>query len=253
MRELSATAVAGDDVQDHARECPACAALLRADHELQRTARRFPSFPMSQELQRALSEPRESARARGSSTPARLATILAPLAVSLGFGLTWLARPDLSSHLLREFWVGVAALGAAIALCVHVYLHRGADGLGMPAWLRWSCVAAAIGGTLMFASLEAFHGPANPGLRPSFDCFILGCGVALAVGAASFATLRRSALTSPESAGALGGCVGGLAAVLFLHLHCAAVAGLHLQIVHALPLLLAILLGQKLGRRWLAA
>jgi hypothetical protein len=154
------------------------------------------------------------------------------------------------------FAVAFGALALAVIAGVQLYLYRGRSGLGAPGWSRWVFALCGFFGFELWAALYAraslaAAGAAQPA-APAPDCLPLALLVALAVGGVTIAVARRTALVAPASSGALGGCVAGLAAALFLHVHCPATQAAHLQIVHALPLLLAILIGALAGRRWLS-
>jgi hypothetical protein len=116
--------------------------------------------------------------------------------------------------------------------------------------------AAAFLGFQVFARSYAMagFGPGSPGSHvPLHDCLAYGIAVASLVLALLFALYRGSVIISERASGASAGCVAGLAAVLALHAHCPAVDAVHLQIVHALPLVLAIVVGAVAGRRALAS
>jgi hypothetical protein len=238
-------------IHQHAQTCEDCRALWHLDQRLHATGRSVPQLSMSVELRQLLLAHQGPTR---SSTPSkRLASILAPFAACLGVALLVVPRADLSKGLSLAFWSGAMLLCASLAAAVQVYLHRDASGSGAPAFLRWTVVLGVLAIFQGFALLEVFHGPHDPSVNPRRDCLLLGLLVAFSVGAAALAAARRSVLLAPGASGALAGCIGGLSAVAFLHVHCAASAGHHLALVHGLPLAIAVLAGVGLGRRVLSA
>jgi hypothetical protein len=238
-------------IHQHAQTCADCRALWRLDQRLQASRRSAPPLSMSPELRAALSVHPGPTR---SSTPTkRLAAILAPLSAFLGVALVVVPRADLSHGLSLGFWSGAVLLCASLAAVVHIYLHRDATGSSAAPWFRWAVVFGVLGVFNAFALFDMFHGPHASGVSPRRDCLLLGLLVAFGVGGAALAALRRSVLLAPAASGALAGCIGGLSAVAFLHVHCAASAGAHLAFVHGLPLLIAALVGAWVGRRALAA
>jgi hypothetical protein len=183
--------------------------------------------------------------------------VLAATALAVAVALSWLRRADLDRHApaLAAFWYGFGALALALCAGLQLYLYRGRSGFGAPVWTRWAFALLGGLGFEVWAALYArgaLLADAAHAAAPAPDCLPLAVLVALAVGAVAFAVARRTALVAPASSGALGGCVAGLAAALFLHAHCPATEAAHLQTVHAFPVFLAITLGALAGRRWLS-
>jgi hypothetical protein len=258
IRSLSVVTRPSRALLEHARQCAGCQALWDADERLRASARVVIAPAMSAELQRALAAHPGSSDA--SRTRWRMLVVLGASVTGLLSWLYWLllqsgarvsgvrvAAPSL-------FWLAFATLAVGMLVGLCLYLHRGRSGLGTPAAARWAFVAIGVLGFEVWAGMYArtslwIGAVQEPPLR---RCVLIAGAVALIVGTAMFTMTRRTVLLSSRSAGALAGCVVGLAAVLVLHVLCPSTHALHLQIGHLIPLLLAILFGALAGPRWLA-
>jgi len=254
VRALSVAGQPPAAVVEHARGCDRCRRLLTADGDLRGTPRTLLAPVLSPELERALAGHRELSTSWSAWRRALL--VIAASAAGVVVAATWVPRNDL--HASPSFLHVFAVLGLAVVAGSQLYLHRNRQGFGVPPWARWGFVSLAFVGFELFApgyarGLLATVAPGSVPPAPAHDCALLGTLVVLAVGGVAFAVGRGTVLVSPRSAGALAGCVAGLAAALFLHVHCSGTRPLHLQIVHVFPMLLAVLVGVLAGRRLLRA
>lgn len=78
--------------------------------------------------------------------------------------------------------------------------------------------------------------------------FVIGAAAALGIAA----LWRRTDPFTPRLSGALAGLLGGLAAAIPIGLVCPGTDGWHLWSAHGISLVLVILMGTLLGRRWLS-
>jgi hypothetical protein len=256
---LSASARLPAQLAAHAEHCPHCADLWQADAQLRGTGARAPAHGAAPgvQLQRLFDAHRGSTRA---AHPARrIAAVLGAAAACIGVAFWCVPRADLRVAAAALLVLPFAAFALLWIAALQLYAYRGRSGLGVPPWLRWAFVAASV---VLFESLSALEAAklstwnaslAGTRIAASNDCLLLGLGVAGLVGAVAVAVTRHTVLIGAASAGALAGSIAGLTAVMFLHLHCAAADAGHLAIVHALPLVCAIVAGAFTGRRILAA
>jgi hypothetical protein len=167
--------------------------------------------------------------------------------------LAWLglARPDLSAATTLPYWSGAALLVVCFSGCMAVFVRRDSSGFGASPRVRWACVLGTLAVFPMFATLQALHGPHDASLTLPRDCLLFGLMISLALSAAAFYAIRRSVIVAPSASGALAGCVGGLGGLIWLHVHCAAGAGLHVLVVHGLAFTVALVTATLVGRRWL--
>jgi hypothetical protein len=244
------------DFFDHAAVCPACRELYRVDYRLRAELPRMPLIGMAPELRAALAR-----HQRADQPLPRWLRVLAILAIStacITAEWIWLPRIDIAFGAPRSFWISSAILAGWWISVWALQLHRGRFGLGLPDWTRWLGAAMGLMGFELLAYghahglLRVTGGPEGH-FQPPHDCLLQGLAVAAIVGIALLVMNRRTVVHGAASAGALTGCVAGLASVLALHAHCHAAGSVHLQVVHGLPVLLAIAVGTFAGRRWLAA
>jgi hypothetical protein len=237
----------------HARSCKACGWLWQADRQVMSAAPSEDEGPaLSPELQRALHAHSGATRAFNPWRSAVAAFTVAAAAVLLG--LLYAPRTDLRQlSNAPQFWLPFAASMLMMAAGLHLYVYRDRSGLGAPAPWRWAFVLTALVMLELLSLWQVAHTSlANAHDRGPRDCLAFGLLVALCVGGVLLAARRRTALVAPGASGALAGCIGGLAAVVFLHVHCGATYVPHLQLTHVLPLLVAMAIGAFAGRRLLA-
>lgn len=241
-----------DRLARHTLNCEKCHNLWRMHQRLTLSARApddDEATAMSSELVRALSG--HHAVVRGSSRARRLMLVVAPLAVGLAWAWLGLARPDLHAAATWPFWGGAAVLAVGFSICSSVLVRRDANGFGVAPRVRWACVLGTLALFPVFATVQALHEPQAAGLTLPRDCLLFGLAISLALSGAAFYAIRRSVIVAPSASAGLAGCVGGLGGLLWLHVHCAAGAGLHVLVVHGLAFALALLTSTLVGRRWL--
>jgi hypothetical protein len=232
------------ELAQHAAACARCRPVWEFDQAVRHSGVRLPAPPMAAALQRELLGHRPTTRVTSFAT--RTLAALAAITASVGVTLLMLPRRDLSSLTLT----GIAPCSLLLLLLLGqgLFAYRGRTGLGAAPWLRWSLPVASVAVFELLAALEARGG----GLPAQGDCLFVGTAIACLLAAISFRLGRRTALIAPEAAGALAGSVAGLTAILCLRVHCPSLLALHVMVVHALPLLLAIAGGAYAGRRWLS-
>jgi hypothetical protein len=244
MRALSNEASeASQDMSDHAAHCSQCAGLLEIERALRASQPPLPPAPaFPAELARLLAQ---HPAKRRSTLPARTTfAVSSALFAAVSCGAIWLPRADLARAPRLPF----VLLTLATVCGLQLLAYRGRSGLGVaPGW-RWAFAALVAVG---FGALSAWQSSHWFGSQPALDCFWLGLAVALVIGLLTCALHRRTAVIGSAATGAVAGGVAGLAAVLFLHVHCSGTSVAHLTLVHGLPLAIAILAGALWGRRWL--
>jgi len=115
---------------------------------------------------------------------------------------------------------------------------------------RWAMIMA---GVLPVAGVVALfgQGPAAPFDHEGPMCMALGLLSSLVVGGALFAWLRQGATVSPERAGLFLGTAAGALGTFAYGMACPFDSIEHLGIWHALPVIVAALIGRFLVSRWL--
>ena len=256
---LSAGALPSVQLAEHYERCPRCARLWHAE-ALLRGARAdaLRPAPAPSERLRWLFRMQPGA-ARATHPARRILSVLAATAASAAIAFWCVPRADMHVVAIARLVLPGAAFALLLVAALQLYAYRGRSGLGVSPRLRWAFVAVSVVSFEIACALDASHGMlANAALgaspvAASKDCLVLGLAVAAFVGLVTLRVARDTVLIGAASAGALAGSIAGLAAVTFLHLHCAASDAPHLAIVHALPLLCAIGAGAFAGRRALAA
>jgi hypothetical protein len=244
---------ASQDIEtaQHARECDACGELLRADRWLQRASGPEPRpVPLPRALASALCEI-EPTRARARSRTWSL--LFGTWAACLGLALALAPRPDLGLSLGARLWLPLFAQLALFALGLGLLGQRGRDSLGVSPAARWLAVFLGLVAfhALVVLQTQLFAGAAFPGIPPR-DCLLLAVCSGVAIGGAGVWLGRHSVLRGAGATGALSGASAGFASLAMLHVHCPSESALHLHTAHGLPLLLLIIAGIPVGRRWLA-
>lgn len=256
---LSASVRPSVRLAEHAEQCAPCARLWQTEALLRSAGANTPARApeAGEELKRLFGAQLDAARA--THLGRRILAVLAAAAVCVAIALLCLPRADMRVMASAPLVLPGAAFALLLVAALQLYAYRGHSGLGVSPRLRWVFVAVSIVSFEAASVLEAARNTAwsaSLGRTPvaaSKDCLVLGLAVAALVGTVALRVARGTVLVGAASAGALAGSIAGLAAVTFLHLHCAAADAPHLAIVHALPLLCAIAVGAFAGRRTLAA
>lgn len=256
---LSAGARPSVRLAEHAEQCALCARLWQTEALLRSAGANTPAPrpEASEQLQRLFGAQLEVARATHPGR--RILAVLAAAAACIAIAVLYLPRADMRVMASAPLVLPGAGFALLLVAALQLYTYRGHSGLGVSPRLRWAFVAVSIVSFEAACALEAARNAAwsasldSAPVAASRDCLVLGLAVAALVGTVALRVARGTVLIGAASAGALAGSIAGLAAVTFLHLHCAAADAPHLAIVHALPLLCAIAVGAFAGRRNLAA
>jgi hypothetical protein len=192
----------------------------------------------------------------GTSRPMVLA-LLAGMPVSLailllGYGL----RPDLALVIeLPMFWVKLAfPLCIALSACVVVQRLARPGVLVRRAW--WGLVGPVLA-VFALAMVVWWAAPQQDRLPLLMGVSWRSCALSISLMATPifipvFLALKRAAPTRPAWAGAaVGALAGGLGAAIYA-LHCIEMAAPFLAVWYTAGMLVPVLAGGLLGRRWLA-
>lgn len=238
-------------LRDHARACPACAALAQVSAAP--AARGDGVIPDA--LRAALDA---DGGAVAPFSPWRVALAPAALTAALAAFALLHPRSDLAGQPRAPFAVAALTLAALVAAGVTAVVHRGARGLGLTTAQRaaYAAFALPLFALVVAATTRAAPGsvtPADGDLFHAFaHCAAFGSVVATGSLAVLLAAARRSSPVAPALAGAVAGVASGLVGALFLHLACPVATISHGVFAHGAPALVAGALGALAGRRVLS-
>ena len=246
-------AVLDPNMREHAARCSHCQTVWKADELLRATPAPIVAVALPEALKRALRAHRGTTRM--SSPWLRALAVSTTCAASLIAAIVLVPRPDLQSAFQARVLPSLVAFAGLMAVSLMSFLYRGQSGLGPAPWLRWFSVGLTFAAFHAVCAVEAAAGTAatSTPLHTPNDCLALGLLTASCILGVTFSVSRHSTLVASRAAGALAGASAGLGALLMLQLHCPSQLGLHLHVVHFLPLALSVVLGVVAGRRWLAA
>ncbi|MGZ3417622.1 MAG: NrsF family protein [Polyangiales bacterium] len=196
---------------------------------------------------------RERVRAAVSETrptmgwPARLSIAVVTVAASIAIALMRM-RPDM--HAPSGALIALTAVLAVLAIATSaIGLTTGSRGLGAP---LTTLAIAAIATAPIYASLTMMWPQPLVGQGASpVNCFVMATAIGAVVLTGLTFALRHAVPAAPLARGALVGACAGAWAGLAIHMHCPATDKMHILVGHALPLLVATLLGVLIVPRFL--
>jgi hypothetical protein len=207
---------------------------------------------LSEALREAVSEA-VKAPSRGLRLGRRVALPALLSGALVGLLLAVRPRADLAEQGGVRFWVVLVAWGVLLVTALVSVLARGPHGVGTSPRRRWALVGTTL---LLFQAVAwglteatAHSARGLPSVALHLVCVVVGLAVAALVGVAVGASVRGTAVVSPEASAALAGVSAGLAGVGFLHGYCEVATAAHQALSHGAVLVLATVLGVGMRRR----